>query len=89
MDKPNKPFKIPKAFLTQLEEFTKGFYLVVIDDENNFQTYSEYPDVLTELGMLNFVDIQTTAMQKAIREEVAEIDLEELDDEGEDVESTD
>lgn len=67
MSKP-KPFKLPKAFINQLKEFTNGFHLVTINSQNEFETVVWYPDELTEMALLNYVDIQSTAVQEIIRQ---------------------
>jgi len=85
-----KPFKLPKAFINQLEEFTNGFHLVVVNSKNEFETYVWYPDAVAEMALLNYLDIQSTATQEVIRQqsidrvmESEDIILEEDEDEEE------
>lgn len=83
MKKKDKPFKLPKAFLTQLEEFSNGFHLVTINDEGDFDTYFWYPNRLSELGLMNYMEIQSTAVQEIIRQRAAECDVSEEEEEDE------
>lgn len=78
----NKPFKLPKSFLSQLDEFTEG-YLLFVKNNGTFETYGCYPDDSAELGLVNFADIQTGAMQEALRQAAIDAHSTEEDDEGE------
>ena len=75
MSKPAEPFKLPEAFLTSLREFTNGFHLVVVNSNSDFDTYSWNPNKLTEMAMMNYIDIQSTAMQEIIRQLTVEREL--------------
>lgn len=85
--KNKKPFELPKAIINMLEECTKGFYLVTVNDQNEFKTFVYYPDELTEVGILNYVDLQSTAVQEVLREQAVDTALDHLrgdeDEEGE------
>lgn len=61
------PFKLPKAILSQLNEFSKGFYLVTLNEAGNFDTYINYPEHATELAFMNFLDIQSNTFQEIVR----------------------
>ena len=76
----NKPFKLPQAFLTQLGEFCNGYHLVIITQEGNFETHTWHPDKLSEMGMLNYLDIQSTAIQEIIRQQTIDRQLSRDDD---------
>jgi hypothetical protein len=76
-----KPFKLPKAFIKQLEEFTNGFHLTVVNSQNEFETYVWYPNSIAELALLNYIDIQSTATQEIIRQQAIDGVLEDQDDE--------
>jgi hypothetical protein len=67
-----KPFKLPQAFLNQLQEFTKGYYLVTVNDKNEFDTFVHYPDSLTEMGVINYVDLQISTIQEVIRQQAVD-----------------
>jgi hypothetical protein len=76
-----KKFKLPVAFLNQLREFTNGYYLVTINENNGFETFVYYPDPISEMALLNFVDIQSTAVQDIIRQKaIDETDIDEDED---------
>lgn len=68
----SKPFQLPQAFLNQLGEFTNGFYLVTVNDKNEFQTFVHYPNSIIEMGLLNYVDMQSTALQEIIRQKAVD-----------------
>jgi hypothetical protein len=63
-----KPFKLPKAFLNNLGEFTNGYYLITVNELGEFETFMSFPDNVTELAMLNFADIQSTTLQEMARQ---------------------
>ena len=63
-----KKFKMPPAILKQLKEFSKGFFLVIVNEQNAFETYASMDDPLTEVGLLNYLEIQAGALQAMIRD---------------------
>lgn len=75
MSKPKKPFKLPEAFISQLKEFTNGFHLVIVNDEYDFDTYHWHPNKIVEMALLNYIDIQSTAVQEIIRQRTIESEL--------------
>ena len=82
MSKHDKPFKLPQAFLNQLEEFTCGYHLVMVNAQGEFETFSWHPNKITELALLNYIDIQSTAVQAIIRQRTIDKDIEEEEEEG-------
>lgn len=78
--KKQKPFQIPKAILSMLEECTTGFYLVSINENGEFDTHVYYPTPSAELSLINFVDIQSTAAQEILRHNVIEDNLDQDDE---------
>lgn len=85
-----KPFKLPQAFLNNLDEFTNGYYLITINEIGEFETFMNFPSPVSEIALLNFVDVQSTALQERNRQRIADetagVDDEasaEEDDEGE------
>lgn len=62
-----KHFKLPPAILTQLDELTTGYHLVIRNDKGQFETYVCYPDESAELAFINYLDITATALQERIR----------------------
>lgn len=77
----SKPFKLPKAFIKQLKEFTNGFHFICINSENQFETYAWYPDEVSEMALLNYLDIQSTTMQEIIRQQSVDRELPEEEEE--------
>lgn len=84
MSKQNKPFKLPEAFISQLKEFTNGYHLVIVNDKYEFETYPWYPNKTVEMALLNYIDIQSTAVQEIIRQRTIDRELPNTEsDEGE------
>jgi len=79
-------FKLPKHFLNQLGEFTRGYYLAVVNERGEIESFESYDNPTIRLAIINFVDAQTDAMQDHFRnqalklEEQAERPIEEEDD---------
>lgn len=76
----NKPFKLPEAFLKQLKEFTKGYYLITLNDQDEFETFTHFPNFPTQLGLLEFTNIQTTAAQEVFRQQAIDSSFNEEDE---------
>jgi len=77
-----KPFKLPKAFLNNLGEFTNGFYLIVVNEVGEFETFMNFPNEATELALLNFADIQSSTLQEIARQRALD-DMTAADEESE------
>ena len=73
-------FKIPASFLGQLEEFTTGFYLVSLNEQGEFETNSYFPTPASAMALLNFLEVESGAMQESVRQRAIE-KLDESDDE--------
>lgn len=66
-------FELPKSFLTSLDEFTNGYFLVTLNEKNQFKVYLNYNDQeAIELAMINFVDIYADSVQESIRQRAVE-----------------
>lgn len=66
----NNSFELPKSFLTQLNEFTKGYFLVTLDENGMFKTYADYNNnQSTELAIINYIDIYASSTQEAMRQD--------------------
>jgi len=76
-----KPFKLPQSFLNQLGEFTRGYYLITVNDQNEFETFFHHDDEVTEMALINYVDIQSGALQDMMRNQASE--MQDDDDDGE------
>ncbi len=73
-------FELPKSFLTSLDEFTNGYFLVTLNEQNQFKVFANYNgQESTELAMINFVDIYAGAVQEGIRQQAIEDILNEED----------
>lgn len=53
MERPNS-FKLPQSFLSQLGEFTTGYFLVTVNEQGQFETFVQADNPVTRLGMLKF-----------------------------------
>jgi hypothetical protein len=86
----NSGFRLPKQLLTQLGEFTRGYYLSVVNDRGEIESFESYDNPAIRLAVLNFVDAQSSAMQEHLKnqalrmEERADSRIQDDDDEDED-----
>lgn len=85
-------FKLPESFLNQLNEFTNGYYLVIVNDEMNFETHFEFPSQVVEEGLINHVSMEIEDFQLALKDTIqgiapSKFDFED-DDEDEDEEES-
>lgn len=62
-----KSFRLPKAFLTQLKEFTNGFVIIAIDQNQNFNHYNHFPNDVAEMAIVNHMDVLSEQLQEHIR----------------------
>ena len=76
MDNDENPygFTIPESFLTQLEEYTRGYMLLVCNDKGELYAHEAYDNPVIKLGLVNFGNMHTAAMLQhmqnmALREE--------------------
>lgn len=76
------PFKLPESFLNQLEEFTNGYHLVIVDENMAIESYSNFPTEIVALGVINHLDIEAAKLQAELRSEVT-VEFEESDDDEE------
>ena len=65
MERPG--FKLPRQFLTQLGEFSRGYYLAVVNDRGELESFESYDNPAIRLALLNFVDAQSSAQQEHLR----------------------
>lgn len=72
-------FKLPESFLNQLNEFTNGYYLVTINNQNNLETYFEFPSELAELGIIQHLTIESANFQSYLKGDL-EISTELIDE---------
>jgi len=64
MDKSPNPygFMIPESFLTQLEEYTRGYMLLVCNEKGELYAHEAYDNPVIKLGLVNFGNMHTAAM---------------------------
>ena len=70
----NHGFSLPKSFLTQLGEYTRGYILLVCNEQGELFAHEAYDNPVIKLGLINFGEMHITAsiqhMQNvALREE--------------------
>jgi hypothetical protein len=62
-----KGFRLPPEFLTQLNEFSRGYYLVVVNEVGEMESFEGYDNPAIRLALVNFIDAQASAMQQHLR----------------------
>jgi hypothetical protein len=63
----NSGFKLPKQFLTQLGEFSRGYYMAIVNDRGEIESFESYDNPVIRLALLSFMDVQVSAMQQSIK----------------------
>jgi hypothetical protein len=80
-----KGFKLPAKFLEQLGEFSRGYYLVVVNELGEMESFEGFDNPAIKLALINFVDAQVTAMQQHLRNKALQVEeMIELDDDDDD-----
>lgn len=62
MAKKKQNFELPESILNQLNEFTTGFALVILDQTGNPVTYSHFDNSISEMGTYLFAASYFNAM---------------------------
>ena len=67
-------FNIPKQFISQLEEYTRGYILIVCNEKGELSAYESFDNPVIRLGVVSFTEAHINAIQKhlhnmALREE--------------------
>lgn len=57
-------FMIPKSFLSQLSEYSRGYILLVCNDKGDLYAHESYDNPVIKLGLVNFADMHVAAIQK-------------------------
>ena len=83
--KSSNVFKLPESFLNQLNEFTNGYYLIVVNNQNNLETYFEFPNQITELGIIQHLAIESADFQSYLKGDL-EISTDVIQDDDDDEE---
>jgi hypothetical protein len=60
----NPGFVIPKSFLLQLSEYTRGYMLLVCNDKGELYAHEAYDNPVIKLGLANFAEMHVNAVQK-------------------------
>lgn len=61
---PGAGFTIPQSFLNQLEEYTRGYMLLVCNERGELYAHEAYDNPVIKLGLVNFADMHISAVQK-------------------------
>ena len=84
----NSPgFMIPESFINQLNEYTRGYMLLVCNDKGELFAHESYDNPVIKLGVIKFGDLHISAALKhmhnqALKEEQQSFkDFEDEDDE--------
>ena len=63
----NKRFQFPKHLLNQIGECSNGYFLVVLNSDNQFEVFQGLDNPVSYLGMMNFLDVFSGSMQNSMR----------------------
>lgn len=79
-------FQIPASFINQLEEYTRGYMLIVCNEKGELSAYEAYDNPVIKLGLINFADMHVSAEQRHMHDVAlkAEEQSNEISDEPED-----
>lgn len=78
-------FEIPSSFLLQLEEYTRGYLLLVCNERGDLYAHESYDNAVIRLGLTNFANMHVSAALQhmhntALREEEEHFRIEEDND---------
>ena len=59
----NPSFQLPKSFLTQLGEFTQGYFLVTVNEAGQFESFVAADSPVIRLGLFKFSTLLTNTME--------------------------
>jgi hypothetical protein len=57
-------FLLPESFLTQLNEYTRGYMLLVCNEKGELYAHESYDNPVIKLGLINFGNMHVTAALK-------------------------
>jgi hypothetical protein len=66
-DQNSRGFTIPKSFLTQLSEYTRGYMLLVCNEKGELFAHETYDNPVIKLGIVNFAELHVDAIQKHMK----------------------
>lgn len=92
MASPNS-FKLPQSFLSQLGEFTTGYFLVTVNEKGEFETFVQADNPVTRLGVLKFTGMILDTLESSLEQTMSspkpdthtDIQITDDDDDGEDL----
>lgn len=67
MERPNS-FKLPQSFLSQLGEFTTGYFLVTVNEQGQFETFVQADNPVTRLGVLKFTGMILDTLESGLEQ---------------------
>jgi len=70
----SKGFKLPDKFIEQLGEFSRGYYLVVVNELGEIESFEGFDNPAIKLALINFVDAQVSAMQQHLRNKALHVE---------------
>lgn len=62
------PFKFPNKLVNQIDEFSDGFFLVVINTEGEFEVFQTLDSPVKSMAMHNFLQIYTNNINAAMQD---------------------
>lgn len=68
MTKKDAKFQLPNHLINQLVECSNGFFLVVLNQDQEFEVFQNLPTPLVQLGIANFLDIFSSGWSKGMRD---------------------
>lgn len=57
-------FVIPRSFLVQLSEYTRGYMLLVCNEKGELYAHESYDNPVIKLGLINFGEMHINAALK-------------------------
>ena len=84
----NHGFELPKSFLLQLEEYTRGYMLIGCNEIGEVYVHESYDNAVIRLGLINFANVHVTAGLKHLHN-LALKEEEELSEESFSIDTTD
>lgn len=59
---------IPNKLLEQISEHSRGFMLLTINNNGDFEIYTQHDDTVSRLGMLYFIELHVNTIKVALEE---------------------
>lgn len=63
----SRGFTLPKSFLNQLGEYTRGYMLLVCNEKGELYAHEAYDNPVIKLGIVNFAELHVDAIQKHMK----------------------